>query len=77
MGNEKRQKADTEEIQRIIMSYFTSLYSAKMENLNEMGDFLDRYHLANLNQDQQLINEALGNISVRQGISSLGENDRL
>ena len=45
-------KSDTEEIQRIIRSYFKSLYSTKLENLNEMDDFLDRYHLPKLNQDQ-------------------------
>ena len=28
------------------------LYSAKLENLNEMDDFLDRYHWPKLNQDQ-------------------------
>ena len=38
----------TEEIQRIIKSYFKSLYSTKPENLNEIDDFLDRYHLPNL-----------------------------
>jgi hypothetical protein len=32
---------DTEEIQRVIISYFKSLYSKKFENLNEMDDFLD------------------------------------
>ena len=31
---------------------FKSLYSTKLENLNEMDDFLDRYHLPKLNQDQ-------------------------
>ena len=34
------------------MSYLKSLYSTKLENLNEMDDFLDRYHLPKLNQDQ-------------------------
>jgi hypothetical protein len=29
----------TAEIQRIIISYFKSLYSTKLENLNEMDDF--------------------------------------
>jgi hypothetical protein len=32
---------DTKEIQRIIRSYFRSLYSVKLEKLNEMGDFLE------------------------------------
>jgi hypothetical protein len=34
---------DTEEIQRIGF-YFKSPYSTKLENLNKMDDFLDRYN---------------------------------
>jgi hypothetical protein len=44
--------AQTQEIKRIIRSYFKNLYSTKLENLNKMEYFLDRYHLAKLNQDQ-------------------------
>jgi hypothetical protein len=43
---------DTEEIQRIMRSYFKSLYSTKLENLNEMNDFLHRCHLPKFNEDQ-------------------------
>jgi hypothetical protein len=35
--------------QRIISSYFKSLYYTKSENLSEMGYFLDKYHLPKLN----------------------------
>ena len=41
-----------QELQRIIRSYFKSLYSTKLENPKEMDNFLDRYHLPKLNQDQ-------------------------
>ena len=41
-----------EEIQGIIRSYFVNLYSTKLENLKEMDNFLDKYHLPKLNQDQ-------------------------
>ncbi|KAL6033813.1 hypothetical protein STEG23_022748 [Scotinomys teguina] len=43
---------DNEEIQRIIRSYFKNLYSTKLENLEEMDKFLDRYHIPKLDQDQ-------------------------
>ncbi|KAL6068543.1 hypothetical protein STEG23_000946 [Scotinomys teguina] len=43
---------DDEEIQRIIRSYFKNLYSTKLENLEEMDKFLDRYHIPKLHQDQ-------------------------
>jgi D-hexose-6-phosphate mutarotase len=44
--------AEPEKIQKIIRSYFKSLYSTKLENLDEMDNFLDRYHVPKLNQDQ-------------------------
>ena len=43
---------DMEEIQRVIRLYFESMYSTKLENLKEMDNFLDKYHLPKLNQDQ-------------------------
>jgi hypothetical protein len=43
---------DTCDIQRIIRSYFKSLYFTKFEKLNRMDDFLDRYQLPMLNHDQ-------------------------
>ena len=43
---------DTQEIQRIIRSYYKSLYATKLENVQEMDLFLDKYHLPKLNQDQ-------------------------
>jgi hypothetical protein len=35
-----------------LKSYYKSLHSTKLENLNEMDDFLDRYHLPKLRQGQ-------------------------
>ena len=43
---------ETEQIQRSLKPYFKGLYFIQLENLNEMGDFLDWYHLAQLKQDQ-------------------------
>ena len=43
---------ETEEIQKIIISSYKSLYSTKLENLEEMDNFLDRYQLPKFNQDQ-------------------------
>jgi hypothetical protein len=52
--NEKGGITDTEEIQKIIRSYFKSLYSTKLEkkNLSKTNDFLHRYKLLKLNQGQ-------------------------
>lgn len=35
--------------ERIVTYYFKSLYLTKVENLNVMDGFLDRYHLPKLN----------------------------
>ena len=38
---------------KITRTYYQSLYSANLENLDEMDDFLDRYCVSKLNQDQE------------------------
>jgi hypothetical protein len=43
---------DPEEIQNTIRSFYKRLYSTKLEHLDEMDKFLDRYHVPKLNQDQ-------------------------
>jgi hypothetical protein len=41
-----------EKMQKIIRSYYKNLYSTKLEDLDEMDNFLDRYQVTKLNQDQ-------------------------
>jgi hypothetical protein len=53
-----------EEIKNIIRSYYKSLYSTKLENLDEMDKFLDRYQVSKLNQDQ--INDLNGPVSPKE-----------
>jgi hypothetical protein len=43
---------EPEEIQNIIIFYYKRLSSTKLENLDEMNNFLDRYQEPKLNQDQ-------------------------
>jgi hypothetical protein len=51
--NEKGNKTtDPEEIHNTIRSFYKRLYSTKLENLGEMDNFLDRYQVPKLNQDQ-------------------------
>jgi hypothetical protein len=51
--NEKEDKTtDPEEIQNTIRSFYKRLYSTKLENLDDMEKFLDRYQVPKLNQDQ-------------------------
>ena len=51
--NEKGEvTTDIIEIQRIIRDYYMQLYANKMENLEEMDKFLEKYNLPRLNQDE-------------------------
>ena len=43
---------ETVEIQKIIRSYYKSLYSTKFENLDEMDSFQDTYQVSMSKQDQ-------------------------
>ena len=53
--NEKQDTTtETEEIQNLIRSFYKRLYSTKLETLDEMDKFLDRYQVPKLNQDQVL-----------------------
>ena len=46
-----RNQTDNTEIQRIIRDYYQQLY-AKMDNLEEMDKFLEKYNLPKLNQGE-------------------------
>ena len=43
---------DPEEIQNTFRSVYKRLYSTKLENLDEMDNYLDRFQLPKLKQDQ-------------------------
>jgi hypothetical protein len=47
--DEKGDRTTTNKIQRTIREYFENLYSSKLENLDEMGKFLDAYNEPKLN----------------------------
>ena len=43
---------DTAEIQSILRDYYRQLYANKMDSLEEMDKFLERYNLPRLNQEE-------------------------
>ena len=51
--NEKGEvTTDTTEIQSILRDYYKQLYAKKMDNLEEMDKFLERYNLPRLNREE-------------------------
>ena len=51
--NEKGEDTtDNAEIQRIIRDYYEQLYGNKMDNLEEMDRFLEKFSLPRLNQEE-------------------------
>ena len=55
---------DPGEIQNTTRSIYKRLYSTKLENLDEMDKFLDRYQIPKLNQDQ--VNDLNSPISPKE-----------
>ena len=51
--NEKGEvTTDNEEIQRILRDYYEQLYGDKMDNMEEMDRFLEKFNLPILNQEE-------------------------
>jgi hypothetical protein len=55
-----------------IRFYYKSLHSIKLENLDEMDGFLDRYHIQKLNQEQvNFINRPITHKEIEEIIKNL------
>ena len=52
MKMESSQHINNTEIQRIITDYYQQLYANKMDNLEEMDKFLEKYNFLKLNQEE-------------------------
>ena len=63
---------DITEIQRIIRDYYMQLYANKMENLEEMDKFLEKYNLPRLHQDErEKMNGPITNTEIETVIKNL------
>ena len=61
-----------EEIPKIIRSYYKSLYLTKLENLVEMGGFLDIYHISKLNHGQvNYLNRPMSHKEIEELIKNI------
>ena len=62
-------------MQRIIRDYYKQLYANKMDNLEEMAKFLERYNLPRLNQEElENINRPITGNKIETVIKNLPTN---
>ena len=68
--NEKGEvTTNTTEIQRIIRDYYEQQYANKMDNLENMDTFLERYNLPRLNQEEiENMNKPITNTEIESVI---------
>ena len=65
--NEKGEvTTDNAEIQRIIRNYYEQPYGSKMDNLEEMDRFLEKFNLPRLNQEEiEIVNTQLQALKLK------------
>ena len=66
---------DNAEIQRIIRDYYEQLYGNKMDNLEEMDRFLEKFNLPRLNQEEiETVNNPITSTEIEAVIKNLPKN---
>ena len=66
---------DNEEIQRIIRDYYEQLYGNKIDNLEEMERFLEKFNLPRLNQEEiEIMNNPITSAEIEAVIKHLPKN---
>ena len=66
---------DNTEIQRIIGDYYQQLYANKMDNLEEMDKFLEKYSFPKLNQEEiENTNRPITSMEIETVIRNLPAN---
>ena len=71
--NEKGEvTTDNAEIQRIIRDYYEQLYGNKIDNLEEMDRFLEKFNLPRLNQEEiEIMNNPIISTKIEAVIKNL------
>ena len=69
---------DTTQIQSIIRDYYKQLYAKKMDNLEEMDKFLEKYNLPRLNHEEiENMNRPITSNEIETVIKNLPTNKSL
>ena len=72
---EERFTTDSAEIQRIIRDYYEQLYDNKMNNLEEMDRFLEKFNLPRLNLEEiEIMNNPIISPEIEAVIKNLPKN---
>ena len=71
--NEKGEvTTDNAEIQRIIRDYYEQLYGNKMDNLEKMDRFLEKFNLSRVNQEElKIMNNPITSTEIQPVIKNL------
>ena len=74
--NEKGEvTTDSAEIQRIIKDYYEQLYGNKIDNLEDMDRFLEKFNLPRLNQEEiEIMNNPITSTEIEAVIKNLPKN---
>ena len=71
----ERSQQTTTEIQRIIRDYYQQLYANKMDSLEEMDKFLEKYTFLKLNQKEiENLNRPITSMEIETVIRNLPAN---
>ena len=71
----KKVITDNAEIQRIIRDYHEQRYGNKMENLEEMDPFLEKFNLPRMNQKEiEIMNKPITSTEIEAVIKNLPKN---
>ena len=63
------------EIQRITRDYYEQLYGNKIDNLEEMDRFLEKFHLPRLNQEElDIMNDPITSTEIEVVNKNLPKN---
>ena len=63
---------DNEEMQRIIRDYYKQLYGNKIDDLEEMDRFLEKFNLPRLNQEEiEIMNTPITSTGIKAVIKNL------
>ena len=66
---------DNAEIQSIIRDYYEQLYSNKIDSLEEMDRFLEKFNLPRLNQEEiEIMNNPITSTEIEAVIKNLPKN---